>query len=229
VSLFIPPVNGKITYGWVPGVHRSVDYAVPVGTTVVAAAAGTVIAEGDYGAMGDTLRIEHANGYETLYGNLTTYSVPIGASVSQGQKIGTSGGAIGSKDPGDSTGPHVPFQVWLNGNPVNPASVTSGAGTSVQEAADITSTGAGTSVQEAADITSTASVLNPLAGLNQAGAAFGTIGSWLGNSGNWVRVGLGALGVVFLILAVDKLISATPTGQAIKSAATTAAKTAILA
>jgi murein DD-endopeptidase MepM/ murein hydrolase activator NlpD len=214
VSLFIPPVNGKITYGWVPGVHRSVDYAVPVGTTVVAAAAGTVIAEGDYGAMGDTLRIEHANGYETLYGNLTTYSVPIGASVSQGQKIGTSGGAIGSKDPGDSTGPHVPFQVWLNGNPVNPASVTSGAGTSVQEAADITST---------------ASVLNPLAGLNQAGAAFGTIGSWLGNSGNWVRVGLGALGVVFLILAVDKLISATPTGQAIKSAATTAAKTAILA
>jgi murein DD-endopeptidase MepM/ murein hydrolase activator NlpD len=214
VSLFIPPVNGKITYGWVPGVHRSVDYAVPVGTTVVAAAAGTVIAEGDYGAMGDTLRIEHANGYETLYGNLTTYSVPIGASVSQGQKIGTSGGAIGSKDPGDSTGPHVPFQVWLNGNPVNPASVTSGAGTSVQEAADITST---------------ASVLDPLAGLNQAGAAFGTIGSWLGDSGNWVRVGLGALGVVFLILAVDKLISATPTGQAIKSAATTTAKTAILA
>jgi hypothetical protein len=212
VSLFIPPVNGKITYGWVPGVHRSVDYAVPVGTTVVAAASGTVIEEGDYGAMGDTLRIKHANGYETLYGNLTTYSVPIGASVSQGQKIGTSGGARGSKDAGDSTGPHVPFQVWLNGNPVNPATVTSGAGTSVQEAADITST---------------ASILNPLAGLNQAGAAFGTIGSWLGNSGNWVRVGLGALGGVLLGIAIIKLLDQSSAGQAVNSLVGTAAKSAV--
>ena len=214
MSLFIPPVNGKITYGWVPGIHRSIDYAVPVGTAVVAAADGIVIAESNYGAMGDTLRIKHANGYETLYGNLTTYDVAIGTAVSQGQKIGTSGGAKGSKDAGDSTGPHVPFQVWLNGNSENPATVTSGAGTSVHTAAYTAST---------------PNILDPFAGLNQAGQSFGIIGSWLGNSGNWVRIGLGLLGGAFLGIAIIKLLDATSVGQGVNNLVSTAAKAAVLA
>lgn len=217
MSLFTIPVVGKykITYGWVPGVHRSVDFAVPVGTTVVAAEAGTVESAGNYGAMGDTIRIKHAGGYETLYGNLGTFKVSVGQGVSAGQAIGTSDGRINSVHPGDSTGPHTPFQVWLNGKPVDPAPLL---GVSVG------STGTG-SVQEAAAI----NPLDPLAGLNQAGQSLGTIGSWLGNSGNWVRVGLGALGATFLLIAVIKLLDATKAGQAVNSLVGTAAKSAVTA
>lgn len=147
MTLFAIPVTGnyKITEGWIPGLHNSVDFAVPVGTIVTAAAPGTVVAEGNDGAMGDTIQIQHANGYRSLYGNLTTYSVAKGDTVTTGQPIGTSGGARGSKDPGDSTGPHLPFQVWHNGIPVNPApllGVTVGStGTNAQTASTITSTG----------------------------------------------------------------------------------------
>jgi murein DD-endopeptidase MepM/ murein hydrolase activator NlpD len=118
------PVTGTITspFGWrsnpfggSPEFHQGLDIAAPTGTTVTAAAAGTVIMAQWYGGYGNYILIDHGGGYSTGYGHLSAIYVSNGQSVSRGQAIG----AVGST--GQSTGPHLHFEIRIAGKPVDPA------------------------------------------------------------------------------------------------------------
>ena len=97
--------------------HLGIDYAAPQGTPVMAASDGVVIAAGWSGGYGRTVRLRHANGYQTLYGHLSRISVRRGQRVSQGEKIG----AVGKT--GLATGPHLDYRMSLNGKYVDPLKI----------------------------------------------------------------------------------------------------------
>jgi murein DD-endopeptidase MepM/ murein hydrolase activator NlpD len=118
------PVTGTITspFGWRsnpfgggPEFHQGLDIAAPSGTTVTAAASGTVIMAQWYGGYGNYILIDHGGGYSTGYGHLSAMYVSSGQAVQRGQAIG----AVGST--GQSTGPHLHFEVRIAGKPVDPA------------------------------------------------------------------------------------------------------------
>ncbi len=118
------PVTGPITspFGWRsnpfgggPEFHQGLDIAVPVGTTVTAAAAGTVIMAQWYGGYGNYILIDNGNHYSTGYGHLSAFYVSAGQVVQRGQAIAASGNT------GYSTGPHLHFEIRYNGKPIDPA------------------------------------------------------------------------------------------------------------
>lgn len=118
------PVSGTITspFGWrsnpfggSPEFHPGLDIAAPMGTTVTAAAAGTVMLAQWYGGYGNYILIDHGGGLSTGYGHLSAIYVSVGQHVQRGQAIG----AVGST--GQSTGPHLHFEIRVNGKPVDPA------------------------------------------------------------------------------------------------------------
>lgn len=94
--------------------HKGVDWAVPIGTTVVASNAGTVTKAGWASGYGYAVYIRHADGRETRYGHLSKVLVSVGQTVEQGQKIALSGNT------GRSTGPHLHFEIRIGGTAVNP-------------------------------------------------------------------------------------------------------------
>ena len=97
--------------------HHGVDYAAPAGTEVQSVADGTVTFKGwDKGGGGNTLKIKHTGGLETLYLHLKGFAkgISVGTRVSQGQLIGY----VGST--GTSTGPHLDFRIKKNGTPIDP-------------------------------------------------------------------------------------------------------------
>jgi len=98
---------------WSSGVHTGQDFPAATGTTVRAVAGGKV-SVGHPAWAGNLVRIDHGNGIETLYAHLSSIDVADGSTVVAGQRIG----AVGSE--GNSTGPHLHFEVWLGGDPVNP-------------------------------------------------------------------------------------------------------------
>ena len=102
------PVHGDMRF------HGGIDIAAPHGTSVVAADSGTVIISRFNSSFGNYIVISHGNGINTLYAHLSTRSVSVGANVSRGQVIGR----VGST--GVSTGPHLHFEVHVNGTRVNP-------------------------------------------------------------------------------------------------------------
>ena len=115
-SGLIWPVSGTVTSGfgmrW-GRMHEGIDIAAPAGATVHAAASGRVIVAGWMGGYGNLIVIDHGGGLATAYGHLSAIWVG-GGSVSQGQGIG----AVGCT--GSCTGPHLHFEVRVNGTPVNP-------------------------------------------------------------------------------------------------------------
>ena len=94
--------------------HKGMDLAAPTGTPIYAAAAGTVTTARYSSSAGNWVVINHGNGLQTYYMHASALYVSEGQSVSKGQNIA----AVGST--GQSTGPHLHFQVMLNGTPVNP-------------------------------------------------------------------------------------------------------------
>jgi murein DD-endopeptidase MepM/ murein hydrolase activator NlpD len=96
--------------------HTGIDWAAPLGTPIFAAGNGIVETVGWEGGYGKYIRIRHVNGYETAYAHLTAYAKGIteGARVRQGQIIGY----VGST--GLSTGPHLHYEIMVNGRFVNP-------------------------------------------------------------------------------------------------------------
>lgn len=95
--------------------HTGTDIAAVTGTTIVAAAAGTVEFSGDQGnGYGRYVVINHGNGVKTLYGHCNTLNVSTGEYVTQGQKIAE----VGST--GNSSGPHLHFEIRVNGKVTDP-------------------------------------------------------------------------------------------------------------
>ena len=111
------PVSGPVTspFGSRWGrMHEGIDIAVPSGTPVHAAGGGTVIYAGWMEGYGNLVAIDHGGGLATAYGHNTSVTVSVGQSVSVGDVIAYSGST------GHSTGPHVHFEVRVNGTPVDP-------------------------------------------------------------------------------------------------------------
>jgi murein DD-endopeptidase MepM/ murein hydrolase activator NlpD len=116
-SGFIWPVNGPVVSGfgmrW-GRMHEGIDIGASSGTPIWAAAAGTVIWSGWRGGYGNCVVVDHGNGLATLYGHSSALLVPVGQRVSQGETIAL----VGST--GNSTGPHLHFEVRVNGSAVDP-------------------------------------------------------------------------------------------------------------
>lgn len=94
--------------------HKGLDLATPTGTAVMASCGGVVTKAGWLGSYGYAIYIQHPGGRETRYGHLSKILVSVGQQVSQGQKIALSGNT------GNSTGPHLHFEIRINGTPVDP-------------------------------------------------------------------------------------------------------------
>ncbi len=95
--------------------HNGVDMNGGMGQPIAAAASGTVIFAAVKGGYGNSIMVDHGGGMVTLYAHQSKFAVSTGESVTSGQIIGF----VGSS--GVSTGPHLHFEVRINGNPVNPA------------------------------------------------------------------------------------------------------------
>lgn len=113
------PMNGAVLTGndYIVGVHQGIDIGSVVDSQVYAADSGLVVYSGwANGGYGYTIMIDHNNGFQTLYAHLSAISVSCGVSVGQGSAIGIYGST------GNSTGPHLHFEVrylGLNDNPHN--------------------------------------------------------------------------------------------------------------
>lgn len=120
---FIWPVYGSISSGFgsrarpkagASTYHQGIDIAVPTGTSVMASSGGTVVSAGWQSGYGNVIYIQHGDGTQTRYGHLSRILVSVGQRVSQGSKIALSGNT------GNSTGPHLHFEIRINGSAVNP-------------------------------------------------------------------------------------------------------------
>ncbi|HHW56911.1 MAG TPA: M23 family metallopeptidase [Clostridia bacterium] len=120
----IAPVDGKITSGFGPRIdpvtnklanHTGIDIDVPVGTEVKAALDGVVMLVDEQNPdLGKVIVLRHANDVRTVYAHLSEILVKKGEQVKQGDIIGKTG------DTGKVTAPHLHFEVWENGKPVDP-------------------------------------------------------------------------------------------------------------
>ena len=95
--------------------HEGLDIAAPVGAPARAAAAGTVTKAGPAGTYGNLVVLRHADGSETRYAHLSAIGVEVGDRVTAGQPLG----AVGAT--GRVTGPHLHFEVRVDGHAVDPA------------------------------------------------------------------------------------------------------------
>lgn len=114
---FIWPVNGAVVsgYGLRWGrLHEGIDIAASTGTSIWAAAAGTVIYAGWLGGYGNLVVVDHGNGLSTAYAHASAIVVTVGQTVSQGETLSL----VGST--GNSSGPHLHFEVRVNGVAVDP-------------------------------------------------------------------------------------------------------------
>jgi len=118
------PTMGDVTsgFGWRTSptdgsgsdFHPGIDIANDVGTPIVATADGKVIVSGGSSGYGQLIQIDHGNGINTLYGHNSQVLVQNGQMVKKGQVIAYMGST------GYSTGPHVHYEIRVNGTPVNP-------------------------------------------------------------------------------------------------------------
>ncbi|MGH4119096.1 M23 family metallopeptidase [Clostridium sp.] len=116
-SSTISPSRGSISsnFGMRWGkMHNGVDIAANVGTIINAALGGTVTFAGIQDGYGKVIKLAHTEGIETTYAHCSVITVKKGENIKQGEKIGEVGNT------GNSTGPHLHFEVRVNGEPQNP-------------------------------------------------------------------------------------------------------------
>ena len=109
--------------------HKGTDFAAPTGTPIYAAGNGTVQRASRNGGYGNYIKIKHTRGYETAYAHLSKYAkgIKAGKKVKQGDVIGY----VGST--GASTGPHLHYEVYVDGKPVNVMSLKLPNGRKLQD------------------------------------------------------------------------------------------------
>jgi murein DD-endopeptidase MepM/ murein hydrolase activator NlpD len=176
-AVLMPPVSAALSSLFGPRVsptagassdHKGIDYAVPVGTPVMAAGSGTVSFAGVQSGFGNVIYIDHGDGTTTIYGHLSQISVSPGQAVGGGDVIGLSGAT------GTVSGPNLHFQVDVNGTPIDPLtelSVGSSSAPADTLAADLASIWPGDATP-AGDVLPATSSIDPLA----AGAAAAVAG-----------------------------------------------------
>ena len=103
------PITGQMS------MHTGEDFAAPVGTPIFAAAGGVVVSAEMHPDFGNMIEIDHGKGLSTMYAHTSRMMVKLGDFVRKGQKIAEVGTT------GRSTGPHLHFEVHVNGAPQNPA------------------------------------------------------------------------------------------------------------
>jgi murein DD-endopeptidase MepM/ murein hydrolase activator NlpD len=117
------PANGHLTSGYGPRMspyaarikmHEGIDIGAPSGTAIVSPADGVITFSGAKPGFGNFVQIDHGYGVETIFGHASTLSVKKGQKVARGDRIATVGNT------GYSTGPHVHYEVRVNGTPVDP-------------------------------------------------------------------------------------------------------------
>ncbi|MEU6265810.1 M23 family metallopeptidase [Saccharopolyspora shandongensis] len=114
---WVSPAEGEISSGFGDRwgtMHNGVDIANDIGTPIRAAARGTVIDSGPASGYGMWIRIAHDSDVVSIYGHIDEDFVEVGEQVRAGQQIATMG------DRGESTGPHLHFQLEVAGQPVDP-------------------------------------------------------------------------------------------------------------
>lgn len=129
---WVAPVSGDVSTGykasgssWSSGYHTGIDFQAKSGTPVKAVHSGTVVKAGWGGSYGNEIVIKHAPGVYTQYAHLSSINVKVGAKVSTGRMIGLSGST------GNSTGPHLHFEVRSGsgyGTDINPVAFLEGKG-----------------------------------------------------------------------------------------------------
>ena len=124
--LLSPLPYDRITSGWgwrenpvmhFHEFHKGIDLAIPVGTPVKTIADGRVVYAGWGTGYGKYVKVDHPGGFATIYAHLSAFKVHVGESVKQGEVVALSGNT------GWSTGPHVYFQFFVHGTPVNPLDI----------------------------------------------------------------------------------------------------------
>jgi len=113
----VQPAVGTLTsgYGARGGtIHYGTDIANSIGTPILSAMAGEVIDAGPASGFGQWVRVQHNGGVITVYGHVATFTVGVGQSVAAGEQIATMG------NEGQSTGPHLHFEVHQDGTPIDP-------------------------------------------------------------------------------------------------------------
>ena len=108
------PFTGEYT------MHTGIDFAAPIGTPIFAAAGGVVASAELHPEFGNAVTIDHGNGLSTLYAHASRFGVKVGDIVRKGQAIAYVGTT------GRSTGPHLHFEVHVNGAPQNPSKYLAG-------------------------------------------------------------------------------------------------------
>ncbi len=111
------PTSGQFTSPFGPRwgrLHAGIDIAAPIGTPIYASDNGRVILMGPTGGYGNYTCVQHTAAMSTCYAHQSAFATSVGANVRRGQRIGSVGNT------GNSTGPHLHFEVRINGSPVNP-------------------------------------------------------------------------------------------------------------
>lgn len=114
---FMYPINTRITSYYGPRwgrIHEGLDFAAPMGSPIRVVSSGRVVYSGWSGGYGYVVIVEHQKGLRTLYAHNSKLLVNVGESVGKGEVIARSGNT------GNSTGPHLHFEVQVNGRPENP-------------------------------------------------------------------------------------------------------------
>lgn len=119
------PVTGYVTREYTateghPADHRGIDIAQPANTPILAPGDGTVARVGTDPFLGTFLEIQHGLGYLTVFGHCSRVVVPAGIAVRRGQVIGYTG------QTGEAAAPHLHFEIWRDGEPIDPREVLRG-------------------------------------------------------------------------------------------------------
>jgi murein DD-endopeptidase MepM/ murein hydrolase activator NlpD len=124
----VVPAQGRLTSTFGPRggtAHNGIDIANSIGTPIVSAMDGEVVDSGPASGFGLWVRVQHANGLITVYGHINESMVSVGQQVSAGEQIAT----IGNR--GQSTGPHLHFEVHQGGTKIDPLAWLNGHGISL--------------------------------------------------------------------------------------------------